>query len=233
MACCGGIKKYGIFSLMSTERVPAHGSMNKVFIYWDNSNIFHEAQRYAEQKQEGAEARYRVRINFDNLLRLAHAGRPIEKALAVGSIPPEVRQLWNRIENSGVKVRLFDRGLLASSEQDVPDRLLQLQMLEDALDYNGNPGVVVLLTGDGAGYQEGAGLYTTLQRMHTRKWRIEVISWKHSCNKRMREWAEANGLFVALDDFYSAITFMEPSRAGHEMAAARDSAPIDLSKRSV
>ena len=39
----------------------------------------------------------------------------------------------------------------------MPDRVLQLRMLEDALDYNGDPGIVVLLTGDGAGYLEGAG----------------------------------------------------------------------------
>ena len=41
--------------------------MNGVFIYWDNSNIFHEAQRLAEERLEGPNARYRVRINFDNI----------------------------------------------------------------------------------------------------------------------------------------------------------------------
>ena len=50
----------------------------------------------------------------------------------------------------------------------MPDRVLQLRMLEDALDYNGNPGIVVLLTGDGAGYLEGAGFHSTLERMHKR-----------------------------------------------------------------
>ena len=44
--------------------------MEKVFIYWDNSNIFHEAQRIAENLvilREGPDARYRVRIQFDNI----------------------------------------------------------------------------------------------------------------------------------------------------------------------
>ena len=67
--------------------------MNSVFIYWDNSSIFHEAQRLAEERGEGANARYRVRVNFDNILRLAHADRPLKKALATGSVPPEMRQL--------------------------------------------------------------------------------------------------------------------------------------------
>ena len=108
----------------------------------------------ADERREGPGARYRVRVHFENLLRLAHADRPVEKALATGSVPPELRQLWNRMEAQGVDVRLFDRGSPERGEQEMPDRLLQLRMLEDALDYNGDPGIVVLLTGDGAGYLE-------------------------------------------------------------------------------
>ena len=115
----------------------------------------------------------------------------------------------------------------------MPDRLLQLRMLEDALDYNGDPAVVVLLTGDGAGYLEGAGFHSTLKRMHRRGWRVEILSWAHSCNQRMRRWAGENGVFVALDDFYEAITFMEPSRPGSELALARDAAELDLSRRII
>ena len=205
--------------------------MDSVFIYWDNSNIFHEAQRLAEEGAEGANARYRVRINFDNLLRLAHADRPMQRAIAAGSVPPELRQLWNRMESNGVEVQLFDRGSPERGEQEMPDRLLQLRMLEDALDFNGNPGIVVLLTGDGAGYLEGAGFHSTLERMHRRGWRVEILSWAHSCNQRMRRWAEENGVFVALDEFYEAITFLEPSRPGFEFASGRDSAALDLSYR--
>ena len=207
--------------------------MERVFVYWDNSNVFHEAQRLAEERREGPGARYRVRIHFENLLRLAHADRPLEKALAAGSVPPEMRQLWNRLESQGVEVRLVDRGSRERGEQEMPDRVLQLRMLEDALDYNGDPGVVALLTGDGAGYLEGAGFHATLERMRKRGWRVEILSWAHATNQRMRQWAEANGVFVALDDFYEAITFMEPSRPGHELALARDRAELDLSRRQV
>ena len=205
--------------------------MGSVFIYWDNSNIFHEAQRLAEERGEGPNARYRVRIHFDHMLCLAHADRPLKKALAAGSVPPEMRQLWNRMESKGVEVQLFDRGTPERGEQEMPDRVLQLRMLEDALDYNGDPGIVVMLTGDGAGYLEGAGFHSTLERMHKRGWRVEILSWAHSCNQRMREWAEENGAFIALDDFYEAITFMEPSRPGFELVSARDAAELDLCQR--
>ena len=205
--------------------------MNGVFVYWDNSNIYHEAQRIAEEREGTPGARYLVRIHFDNLLRLAHADRPLAKAVAAGSVPPEMRQLWNRMENHGVQVQLFDRGDRGGGEQEVPVRWLQLRMLEDALDHNGNPGTVTLLTGDGAGYAEGQGFHSTLERMHRRNWRIEVLSWAHSCNQGMRRWAEANGVFISLDDHYEAITFREPSRPGHEFAPARGRAPLDLSRR--
>ena len=135
------------------------------------------------------------------------------------------------MESTGVEVQLFDRGSPERGEQEMPDRMLQLRMLEDALDYNGDPGIVVLLTGDGAGYLEGAGFHSTLERMHKRDWRVEILSWAHSCNQRMRRWAEQNGVFVALDDFYDSITFLEPSRPGFELAPARDSADLDLSRR--
>ena len=207
--------------------------MEKVFIYWDNSNIFIEAQRLAEEHNEGPDARRRVRIHFDNMLRLAHADREVEKALAAGSVPPELRQLWNRLENRGVNVHLFDPGSPERGEQETPDRALQLRMLEDGWDYNGDPGIVALLTGDGAGYLEGAGFHRTLERMHRRGWRVEILSWAHSCNQRMRQWAEENGAFVALDDFYESITFMEPSRPGHRLAQSRDAAPLELARRPV
>ncbi len=207
--------------------------MDRVFIYWDNSNIFHEAQRLAEQRSEGPDARSRVRIDFENMLRLAHADRPMEKAIAAGSVPPEMRHLWNRMEGQGVEVHLFDRGSPERGEQDMPDRILQLRMLEDALDNNGAPGIVVVLTGDGAGYREGAGFHSTLERMHKRGWRVEILSWSHCVNPRMRKWAEDNGIFVPLDDFYESITFMESSRPGFELAQPRKAANLALSDREI
>ena len=205
--------------------------MDKVFIYWDNSNIFHEAQRLADERNGTPGARHLIRIQFDRMMDLARADRPVERAVAAGSVPPEMQQLWNRMESSSVKVQLFNRGWAGGSEQEMPDYWLQKCMMEDGFDYLDDPGIVVLLTGDGAGYLEGAGFHATLERMHKRGWRIEIMSWAHSCNQRMRRWAEENGVFVALDDFYDSITFREPSRPGHELAPARDPAPLDLSRR--
>ncbi len=203
--------------------------MDKVFIYWDNSNIFISAQQVAIER-EGETARYRTRIHFRNLLELAHAGREVEHAVAVGSVPPELRHVWNRLESEGVTVHLLERGAMDGREQGV-DQTLQTAMLRDAFDYNGNPGVAVLLTGDGAGFVDGVGFHADLERMHRRGWLIEVLSWRHSCNPRMREWAEENGKFIALDDFYNSVTYLEPPAPGRPIADSRDPVPVNLTLR--
>lgn len=204
--------------------------MKKVFIYLDNSNIFISAQESAAER-EGESARSRVRIHFRNLLALAHAGRPIERAISVGSIPPELRQVWNRLENEDVEVQLLERGALHGSEQGV-DQVLQTIMLRDTVDYNGVPGIAVLLTGDGSGFVDGVGFHADIERMHGRGWDIEVLSWRHSCNRRMREWAEENGKFIALDDFYNSITFLEGAWPGQPVADPRYAEPLQLDLRS-
>ena len=204
--------------------------MKKVFIYLDNSNIFISAQEAAAER-EGEAARSRVRIHFRNLLALAHASRPIERAISVGSIPPELRQVWNRLENEDVEVQLLERGALQGSEQGV-DQVLQTIMLRDTVDYNGVPGIAVLLTGDGSGFVDGVGFHADIERMHGRGWDIEVLSWRHSCNRRMREWAEENGKFIALDDFYNSITFLEGAWPGQPVADPRYAEPLQLDLRS-
>ena len=127
-------------------------------------------------------------------------------------------------------VQLLERGAIQGREQGV-DQWLQTAMLRDAFDYNGHPGVAVLLTGDGSGFADGVGFHADLDRMRRRGWRIEVLSWRHSCNRGMREWAEEYGVFVALDDFYDSVTFLEPPAPGQPIAAPRFATPPDLSRR--
>lgn len=204
---------------------------NDVSVFLDSSNILHEAQRLTEERNGTPGARYLVRIHFDNLLTLAQANRPLKLAFAAGSIPPELQNLWNRMDNRGVEVQLFNRGDRTRGEQEVPDGWLQQRMLENALRNKDHPGVVVLLTGDGAGYSEGRGFHTVLELLHNNGWRIEVLSWQHSCNKGMREWAESNGVFISLDDYYDAVTFREPSRPGYALAPPREARPLTLDGR--
>ena len=203
---------------------------DRVFIYWDNSNIFIGAQALATEREDGTDVRYRVRVDFANMLRLAHADRPVAKAVAAGSVPPELEEVWFQLKSRGVDVHLYDRGGAGRGEQEVPDHILQSQMLRDGIDNNGNPGIVALLTGDGAGFYDGVGFHADVERLHERGWRVEILSWRESCNQRMRRWAEDNGAFIPLDDYYKAVTFMKPS-SGEMLAPPRVAEELDLSSR--
>ena len=104
--------------------------------------------------------------------------------------------------------------------------VLKNQMLGDLADYE-DPGIVVLLSGD-------SGFHQNLERMHRRGWRIEVLSWEHSCSLRMRGWVEANGVFIPLDDYYASVTYLEPFSPNFPVSAAqptRAATDIDLSQR--
>ena len=159
--------------------------MDQVFVYWDNSNVFHEAQRLAEEREGTPGARYLVRIHFENLLRLAEAARPLAKAVAAGSVPPEMRQLWNRMENRGVQMRLFDR-----DEKD-QGRTGSAGSLVAAMHAGRRPGQQRRPGHRRPAHRRrrgllprGRGFHRTLERMHGRGWRVEVLSWAHSCNRR-------------------------------------------------
>jgi hypothetical protein len=99
----------------------------RVHLFWDNSNIYIPAQQVAGSK-EGIFAPKAVRIQFDNLQKIAVAGRTLGSAICVGSIPPDLKGLWDRLRKGGVKVELFERGAETGKEQGV-DQCLQVHML--------------------------------------------------------------------------------------------------------
>ena len=183
-------------------------AMKNVSIYWDNSNIFVPAQDVA-RAHDGATVGRDLRIQFDTIYELARANRKVVSGVCVGSLPPELDALWARLRDVGVELELFERGEESGQEQAV-DQALQVHMLRAIVDLE--PGIAVLLTGDGAGALEGRGFFADLKRMHSKGWAIEVISWRNSCHSKLRAWAEENGRFIALDDFYESVTFIKGLR---------------------
>lgn len=194
--------------------------MPSVLLFVDNSNIFISAKDEA-LRREGRQAKDDVRLQFDLLIALALAGRPLGRAFVVGSIPPEQRAVWDRLAAAtGITPELYERGQVSGGEQGL-DQCLQVHMLRAISDY-ADPQVAVLMTGDGAGYDDGVGFHADMKRMHTAGWGIEVISWTRHCRRALREWAVQNGAFIQLDDYYESVTFVEH---------ARRAKPLDLSRR--
>ena len=201
------------------------GARDRVFIYWDNSNIFIGARGTAKSaKARGLPAAGgQVRINFSGLVSLALAGReglaiPGRRPVMVAaSTPPDNKALWESMEGHKEvhPLKKFDRRgrkkqNVPGKEQNVPDLQLQLHMMWDALDSLGAPGVAVLLSGD-------KHFIPSLERMRAVGWGVEVLAWKRGSD-RVREWvrkaADENVVFIPLDGHFEAVTYeVSPPRA--------------------
>lgn len=183
-------------------------AVDRVHIIWDNSNIFVSGRAVCDKLEYKPGG---FRINFKNLIDLAADGRQIEQVFCVGSVPPPTDAVWGHIERlTGKKPELYERGAASGKEQAV-DQALQARMLRLGYDYS-PPETIVLLSGDGSGFEEGIGFFSDIVRLHRIGWNVEVLSWRDHCKRVMREWAENDALFVPLDDFYSSVTFLEKLR---------------------
>lgn len=207
--------------------------MDRIFIYWDDSKILQEGRRLAEERDDWPGAGNILHINRDALLKLAHADRPVQRATWVGPSSEKMRNIWSCLDASGVEVfACEDKPLGANEKKVVPSYYINERMMLDSLKYCEDPGTIVLLTGDGLGYMDSAScLPNALKTIHEYEWRIEILSWANFCDQRMRQWAEKNGIFVALEDFYEPITYLKRPDTD-EAAPDRESAPLDLSLRS-
>lgn len=190
----------------------------KAFIFYDNSNIFVSGREIAGY-MEGVDAPGPFRIHLESLIALAAGGRDIGGAWAAGSdAQGSSAPVWEALQDQGVHVEVFERGALSGGEQAV-DQSLQVHMLR--MGYQ-NPQVAVLLSGDGAGHQNGHGFLNDLKLMKRNGWGIELIAWERTCNRAMREWVELNGVFIPLEKHYNQVTFLERRRIV---------TPLDLSNR--
>ncbi len=177
-------------------------------VFWDNSNIWLVGRSVCQQREPGDELSFR--IHFGNLLEFVLSGRPVSYAFVGGSIPPEKDPLWRRFELLGIKVNRQQRGAMTGGEVAV-DEVIQLEMANRILDV-GAPEIMVLLTGDGAGYRDGQGFIKQLERAHTHGWAIEVVSWDCGCNKYLKEFAVKNGTYRSLEPVYDKVTFVNNKR---------------------
>lgn len=189
-------------------------------IFWDQSNIFHCAQNTCDDHGTGLEPghRFDVRLNFQAIYDFASLGRKVDKAIAVGSVPPALAALWRQVEKAGVTVQLQERGEFSGKEQAV-DEALQLHMMRSLVDRIGNPAVAVVLTGDG-GFKED------IDRLLDNGWGVEVLSFSCGFNpvlKSIGTGHSGRGKYISLDPWYDQLTYLqEPSGAILRPAAALD-----------
>jgi hypothetical protein len=176
-------------------------------LFWDNSNIWIVGKGVAKARDPGDASAFR--IHFANLLDWVAYDRPIDYAFLAGSVPPPKDDLWARLDSLGVEVAVQERGQLTGSEIAV-DEVIQLAMANRILDVP--PATMILLTGDGSGYNEGKGFVKQLERAVAHKWEIEVVSWNAGCNRRLRQFALDHGIYRSLEGAYDRVTYISNKR---------------------
>ncbi|TNJ39919.1 NYN domain-containing protein [Chlorobaculum thiosulfatiphilum] len=177
-------------------------------VFWDNSNIWLVGRGVCEQREPGDEADFR--IHFAKLFDFAVDNRQVDFAYLGGSIPPNNDNLWNRFNDLGVAVEKQERGVATGGEVAV-DEAIQLAMANRILDCD-EPSRMVLLTGDGNGYDEGKGFIKQLERAVKHGWEVEVISWEHGCNRHLRKFAQEKGIYRPLEPVYENVSFINNKR---------------------
>lgn len=197
-----------------------------MFIFWDNSNIHISGLKAMEQK-EPDQLKELFRTNFKNLFELVRNNREVESAYLSGSIPPPNNALWDYLKNMGINLQLLNK-TAEGTEQESVDMSLQTMMLRTAMDHMSEPSTIAILTGDGAGKQLGEGFLSDLKRIKNLGWNIEVYSWENSCNRYLKEYAQKNGKFIALDDYYFSITFLKEDRYNPTGSQVRPSTSLIL-----
>ena len=163
------------------------------------------------EQKEPDQLKELFRTNFKNLFELVRNNREVESAYLYGSIPPPNNALWDYLKNMGINLQLLNK-TAEGTEQESVDMSLQTMMLRTAMDHMSEPSTIAILTGDGAGKQLGEGFLSDLKRIKNLGWNIEVYSWENSCNRYLKEYAQKNGKFIALDDYYFSITFLKEDR---------------------
>ena len=175
------------------------------YLFVDFSNIWHGIRAEAYRRGDPDLA---VRIHAGNLRRVLTAGRDVRGAVLVANrmVPESVLRHFR----SDFQVELVECGNVTGTEQGA-DELLQNAIYRTILRREG-AGVIVVATGDGAGWQHGRGFCAALAGARRQGFGVEVVSFEASLNGRLRHLAQAVGALVLLDRFYELIAFLEGLR---------------------
>ncbi len=180
-----------------------------MYIFWDNSNIHISGYNSVLPKKEPIVNPKLFRTNFKNLLKLVCNNNKVDDVFLAGSVPPDTDAVWNYLRSINIKPHILTK-TAHGTEQESVDILLQNKMLECAAICMPSTSELALLTGDGAINEFGSGFLNTLKLVKEKfNWDISVYAWGETCNRHLREYAEINGKFVDLENYYFNITFIQ------------------------
>ena len=181
-----------------------------MYIFWDNSNIHYAGLNQVFPYKEPGVQKELYRTYFAGLLNLVTQGRPVGNISFAGSVPPKDDAIWNEIRKLGITPALLPRSV-EEGEADTTDHVLQLALLRLVFDVP-EPDTIALLTGDGSGINSGQGFLADAKRAAQKGWKFEVYSWDRVCHSSLKSFAQSNGKYYNLEDYYYNITFIKNGR---------------------
>ena len=171
----------------------------RVYLLIDDSNIFIEGQRTAENREpDDASAHYRFRVDYGRLLEWITEGRTLADVYLVGSRPPEVDSFWKILPAKGIRPKIFDRH--GGREKGV-DHDLVAEMVEASVREIKGDGVIALVAGDG-------DYRSTLDRLNGKGWELEVYFWSSGCSSLIRN----TPWYINLDPHFRTFCYSEKHR---------------------
>jgi hypothetical protein len=148
-----------------TIKAAALKDARKCLILVDNSNVFIGGQIASAMRLGLSGQDHQWRTKFGALLNFLLEGRPLLKAILVGSRPPRNDSLWKRPELAGFEVVTHDRNS-ANREKAVDTELATRGARHIAVNP---PGVLIIASGDG-------DLLPLVRLAKELKWKSEVAA---------------------------------------------------------
>jgi hypothetical protein len=172
------------------------------------------AKTVAASKGEGPLRCSDIRVHFENLRHFVQQDRVWGSGYAAAGLH-RGEGVKAQAESSGIQFDVCELGCRTNTEQGVDEKIIAkmaYMMFRQAAPNPPTPGVIVLATGDGNGHLEGAGFLPVLKAFHHLGFEIEVLSWRHSLNTALGEWAAQHGQLIELDSWYEELTYIEYGR---------------------
>jgi hypothetical protein len=185
-------------------RPPTLADGPTVHAFLDLSNIWYGLLPVRDRLEPGEV----IRLSAENLGELLRAGRSPFRLITVANadIPQQVIGYFRRVG----EVLLRESGRSSGTEQ-ANDETLQVRMYETL--HQHPRGVIVLATGDGAGWAQRRGFVPALDAALQHRWQVELVSWGGSTNAALVDWVRrVRGVFVDLERHYYSVSFVEGGR---------------------
>ena len=185
-------------------------SKRPIYVYVDGSNIFYCGRQHADaQRQEDP---HNFRLHVGNLWKAVAMNRVVKQVVWCMSTPDgQPNTLANHIQDA-IRSEPLITPQFGGREFQIVDYAIQSKMLRTVVKHSDSPGKIVLCTGDGAGLHGASGFLYDLKLAVSKDWDIEVVAWRTYCNKRLRAFAEREGVFLPIEDIYCQISYINGGR---------------------